>query len=401
MGLLANGARDGINDDPRARSTRIMGSTVNYANRLPAQAIRHRLSIEAAVAKRAVGTSLEQRVMRSWRRCLERHALDPAQSRQPSVVDAAELCRRRASLGGAAAVVRAAMLRFSTTFDRTACAIFTDAEGVILYYAAAPAFAERARGLRAGAVWSESEQGTNGMGTCLIEREPVIIEQGQHFLAQNTGLTCFAMPVFHRQGQLLGALDISCNNVPPHGPMLALLDLAVLDIENRLLLQQPPGESVLYFSPNRSHIGTALEGIVSVDSCARVTGANRTAIRLLGARAPEQVFGRSTQELLGISKDRVLVSDNAALFRCRPSIDQGGYEYYYCRVRAPAAAYARVTDGEVRPVRTTIAAAERHALLEALQRSDWNISRAARSLGIGRKTLYRKLAKHQLGPAMD
>lgn len=373
---------------------------VKYANQLPASAIGHRQAVESAVTHRRVATQAEQRVMRSWRRCLEQHSLDPAQPRTPTIVDPADLGRRRASLGAAYAIVRAAMLRLSATFDRTLCAIFTDAEGVILHYTALPAFAQQARGLRVGAVWSESEQGTNGMGTCLVEREPVIIEQGHHFLAQNTGLTCFAVPVFHPRGELLGALDISCHNLPPHAPMLALLDLAVLDIENRLLLQAAH-DDIVRFSPNRFHIGTALEGMVSVDEQGRVTGANRAALRLLGVCAQQQVLGSSTQELFGIDAEQIASSCDLSVFRCRLPIERGGHEQYYLSVHSSAMMPGSAAGTEIRPVRTAVAAAERGALLEALQRWDWNISRAARSLGIGRKTLYRKLSKHKLGPTLD
>lgn len=373
---------------------------MNYINHQSTQAIRHRQGIESAVANRAIGAQIEKSVMRSWRRCLEGHSLDPAQSRKPNIVEAADLHRRRASLGAASGIVRAAMLRLSETFDHTLCAIFTDVDGVILYYVAVPAFAERARGLRTGAVWSESEQGTNGMGTCLVEREPVIIEQSHHFLAQNTGLTCFAMPVFQRQGRLLGALDISCLNMPPHAPMLALLDLAVLDIENRLLLQESAEESVLHFSPDRSHVGTALEGILSVDDRGCVTGANRAALRLLATPTKVQVLGLSAEDLLGIDQGRVTAGNTTALLRCRPAIDRREHEYYYCRVRSPVA-HTHATDEPVRPVRATVAAAEKRALLDALLRFDWNVSATARSLGVGRKTLYRKLAKHQLKPARN
>ena len=373
---------------------------MKYANQLPASAIGHRQAVESAVAHRRVTTPAEQRVMRSWRRCLEQHSLDPAQPRRPSVVDSADLCRRRASLGPTYAIVRAAMLRLSATFDRTLCAIFTDAEGVILHYMALPAFAQQARGLRVGAIWSESEQGTNGMGTCLVDREPVIIEQNHHFLAQNKGLTCFAMPVFHPRGGLLGALDISCHNLPPHAPMLALLDLAVLDIENRLL-QQSTHERIVSFSPTRHHIGTVLEGVVSVDDGGRVTGANRAALHLLGVCAQQQVLGRSIQELFGIDADQVASSRDPSVFRCRPPLERGGHARYYLRVQSPAMTPGCTAQTEIRPVRTAVAAAERGALLDALQHWDWNVSQAARALGIGRKTLYRKLSKHKLGPALE
>ena len=46
----------------------------------------------------------------------------------------------------------------------------------------------------------------------------------------------------------------------------------------------------------------------------------------------------------------------------------------------------------------TIDAVERDQILEALDESIWNVTRAARQLGISRDTLRYRIAKHQLRP---
>ncbi|HUA89427.1 MAG TPA: sigma 54-interacting transcriptional regulator, partial [Steroidobacteraceae bacterium] len=48
---------------------------------------------------------------------------------------------------------------------------------------------------------------------------------------------------------------------------------------------------------------------------------------------------------------------------------------------------------------SVLAAAERRALLEAVQAAHGNMSRVATSLGISRNTLYRKLKRHQIDPS--
>ncbi|MFW8423625.1 GAF domain-containing protein, partial [Klebsiella pneumoniae] len=63
--------------------------------------------------------------------------------------------------------------------------------------------------LRPGADWSESCEGTNGIGTCVVERAPVIICQQDHFRALHTPLTCTASPVFAPHGELLAVIDVS------------------------------------------------------------------------------------------------------------------------------------------------------------------------------------------------
>jgi DNA-binding NtrC family response regulator len=48
----------------------------------------------------------------------------------------------------------------------------------------------------------------------------------------------------------------------------------------------------------------------------------------------------------------------------------------------------------------TLPAMERDALMQALERSGWNVSRAARDLGISRDTLRYRIDKHGLATAM-
>jgi transcriptional regulator of acetoin/glycerol metabolism len=89
--------------------------------------------------------------------------------------------------------------------------LLTDARGVILNCVTAPAERrsfERA-GLWLGADWSEAREGTNGIGTCLVERQALTIHQDEHFRGRHTGLTCSASPVFDPHGELLAVLDVS------------------------------------------------------------------------------------------------------------------------------------------------------------------------------------------------
>ena len=70
--------------------------------------------------------------------------------------------------------------------------LLTDARGVILNCVTAPSerkIFERA-GLWLGADWSEACEGTNGIGTCLVERQALTIHQEEHFRGRHTGLTC-------------------------------------------------------------------------------------------------------------------------------------------------------------------------------------------------------------------
>lgn len=67
---------------------------------------------------------------------------------------------------------------------------------------------------RAGAVegsdFSESGAGTNGLGTSIESRHPILIRGGQHYLDSLSAIACAAAPVIHPlTGRVLGSVSIS------------------------------------------------------------------------------------------------------------------------------------------------------------------------------------------------
>jgi len=60
-----------------------------------------------------------------------------------------------------------------------------------------------------GGVWSEKVEGTNGIGTCIIEERPVTIHRSQHFRSRHINLSCSGASVFGVDGRLVAVLDVS------------------------------------------------------------------------------------------------------------------------------------------------------------------------------------------------
>src|SRR2546430_503753 len=158
------------------------------------------------------GSGAPEYVKRSWRRCLDEYGLDPDSSPDPVVVSRQDLlARKERNLE----LVSFADVEMANLYQQLAGSgysiILTDRDGVLLSYYGDPSFKRAASrtGLVPGAAWSERHGGTNGMGTCLHERAPVIVHREQHFLTRNTGLTCCAAPVFDPRGDLVAVLDAS------------------------------------------------------------------------------------------------------------------------------------------------------------------------------------------------
>jgi transcriptional regulator of acetoin/glycerol metabolism len=64
-------------------------------------------------------------------------------------------------------------------------------------------------GIWLGGVWSERVEGTNGIGTCITDRRPILVHCAEHFRSRHTRLSCAGAPIFDPQGGLLAVLDVS------------------------------------------------------------------------------------------------------------------------------------------------------------------------------------------------
>ena len=87
-------------------------------------------------------------------------------------------------------------------------------------------------GLWPGAIWDEENEGTNGIGTALIEQRAPTVHRNEHFLSRHIQLTCSAAPIFGPRNQLLAVLDISSvSSQDSRQSQFHTLALAALGIE--------------------------------------------------------------------------------------------------------------------------------------------------------------------------
>jgi len=373
-------------------------------------AVGHARLVEQVVSGER-SAQLDVRVRDSWRRCLSDYHMSPDQSEHPAVVSVAQLRQRRDRIDPLCSIARVEMAALARLLNAPVGVMLTDHEGVILGYTGAANFAEIARraGLREGAIWSESAQGTNGMGTCLATREPVLIETDEHFLARNVALTCCGAPILDSRGMLVGALNISGHLRLSAAPTLALVRLAVQNIENRALLAQHCGEHLLRFHPHREFISTAGEGILAIADDGHIVGANLAALEWLGVPAHDALCGQPVEQVLGLDLPALegLRADPASA-RALPQRDRGSLCFGI--VQAPPVS-TRCLSGGSRGVRAgsmaaaprpdALAQAERKVLREVLEASRWNVSLAAAQLAMSRRTLHRKLKAHGIRRPSD
>jgi transcriptional regulator of acetoin/glycerol metabolism len=293
-------------------------------------------------------------VAASWCRSALHHHLDPARAAKRELIDARALALLREENAVLLRVAASVLDQTYRSVGRSGCGVvLSDAHGVILDRRVAAGDGDdfTSTGLIEGARWGEADEGTNGIGTCLYEGKPVVIHRDQHFASRNVDISCMDAPVYDPHGRLAGALDVSsCRH--DHGPAMAemigaLVREAARSIEREYFCRHFEGARII-FLPDDAATGTAL---LATDRDDLVIGASRAARLRLGLNDAALATPRPMDQLLGGTGT--------------PSFGDG----------------------------------DRTVLRQALARADGNVSAAARLLGVGRATLYRRLARAGVKPS--
>jgi len=263
-------------------------------------------------------------ITRSWRRCLDQYQLDPASRRATNVVEHPRLQDHRAPLEHIICAAHWQMSNLHQQLGRDGhVVLLTDARGVAIdsvFNESERAEFQRA-GLWLGSVWSEDCEGTNGVGTCLVERQDVTIRRDEHFRGKHVGLTCSASPIFDASGELLAVLNLSSvgeeHSLQQHFKAMALTNLSAKLIESCFFLGHDPQRYLLRFHPEAGFVGLLGEGLLSFDESARICSVNHAALGLLGLRR-DQVVGQSLTMLLETPIDQVMSQASAQPSVCWP-----------------------------------------------------------------------------------
>ena len=123
-------------------------------------------------------------IIRSWARCLESYGIDPAGDHHTQVIEHGHLLEHQDRLSSILDIAREEMHNLYQQISGSGFAIIlTDEEGVIIDCVCDPTLTKHfsRAGLWLGAIWNEQNEGTNGIGTCIIEKQPLTIHRNEHF----------------------------------------------------------------------------------------------------------------------------------------------------------------------------------------------------------------------------
>ena len=258
------------------------------------------------------GPASDPSIARSWLRCLEDYHLDPSVAVAPTVLEHGRILESRERMQQVLQIAGGEMASLHQQLSGAGHAVLlTDARGVILNCVTAPTerkVFERA-GLWLGADWSEAREGTNGIGTCLVERQALTIHQDEHFRGRHTGLTCSASPVFDPNGELLAVLDVSSARADVSRQSqfhtMTLVNLSAKMIESNYFLRHFEDQWLLRFHLQAESVGLFSEGLLAFDEQGRIAAVNQTALNLL-ARGRSTLVGQPVDSCFDCSLGELL-----------------------------------------------------------------------------------------------
>ncbi|MCS3902024.1 transcriptional regulator of acetoin/glycerol metabolism [Methylohalomonas lacus] len=279
-----------------------------------------------------------QHVSRSWGRCLNEHGLDPGAEADVNRVPGEQLQARQEQLADLLTISQ----RVITNLQRYTAGtghvlLLADPQGVILNYSGDPDFNSHARqhGLALGALWDEPNRGTNALGTCLVEGEPLIIRGQEHFLTRYQTLGGAAAALYDPAGELLGVLA-ACSK-PDHiaDHTLVLLEMLAEQIEDRYLLTTQSTALTVRFHNHVEQLQVPGEGLIAINNEGYITAANRSAAYQLGHAGVAELLGRNIGEVFNVTPESL--NEPGHDNRPRTLYEAGHGRRFYALVHPPEA----------------------------------------------------------------
>lgn len=298
-------------------------------------------------------------VHKSWARCVRDHGLDPSKPTPARILPAQEVRAHQQQLEHFLRAARAGMEDiYRRVADLGYMVLLTDAEGITVDYIGNPAWDDQLRkaGLYLGADWNEAHAGTCGVGTCLVERQPMTCHQTEHFDATHIALTCTTAPLFDHSGKLTAILDVSALRSPEAREsqhlVRHLVAIYARMIEDADFLRSFRGHWILRLGSAFGLVDVAGEVMLAFDEGGTVVGANGGARQAFAGRP----LGGAVSEWLHMPMDAIWHIGNggaSAMPFAHTVLLPGGGEYHASllapRVRrlsvaTPAAPAARPND---------------------------------------------------------
>ena len=225
-------------------------------------------------------------VLDSWQRC-RGSDVDYRSDAAPRIQGDAIGLLRRENIG----LLKAAAGMLAHSADLLAgtrsVMLLADADGVVLESVGDLTTIHAANdiALARGGDWKEAGAGTNGIGTALASRVPVIVHAGEHYCAGIKSWSCSGAPILDPlDGSVAGIVGISARSRESSAQILALAVMAASGIEHQML-QQVQEQRLRMLEMGREHSQRRSgDALIALDARGRILFSNPSAWQHLRAR---------------------------------------------------------------------------------------------------------------------
>jgi len=339
-----------------------------------------------------VGAGIPNWIAQSWQRCIDR-GLRPGQRVGFDAISAQHMRRvQEASrpLVQAAQPVLAELAR--AIADIRYFAILTNAEGIVVDVHGHVDRQDRRAGVvaRVGVDLSEKAVGTTAISAALTELQPVWLHRGEHFFQNNSVYSCAGAPVFGPDGLCAGMLDLTGIETSERPALKHLVRRSARSIENSWLLSTTHA-LVLRLNWPGNQPGDDSDGLLTLDRDGHIVGANPTARQMLSMSPgtdgqtihASEVFASSWESLFDAASRRGQTQELPLWsgLRLQTQALQPG------QLATQPSAPRPAQDSAPKPLKDV----QTDMIREAVNQARGNVAEAARTLGISRATVYRKL----------
>lgn len=182
--------------------------------------------------------------------------------------------------------------------------ILTDKEGCILNVIGDEEILSEAFRFKMipGAYMDEENIGTNAMGTCITENNPIQVSAEEHFISAYHRWTCSGCPIKDESGKIIGTLDLTGYSEQVHSHTLGMVVAGARAIENQLMNNKLRSKLLTEKKQQKLILDSILKGFITANMQGFILSANSFA---------SELFGCSNDELLHMKTSDILKDWNS------------------------------------------------------------------------------------------
>ena len=334
-------------------------------------------------------------IERSWRRCL-------ASGKQPghevSFDVIAPQVLRRTEEGNHALLEagRPTLEKLGRAIASTHYfAILTNANGVVVDVGGPINRHDRRADLitRIGTDLSEGSVGTTAIGAALSELQPVWLHRGEHFFDTNSAYSCAGVPLFGPDGLCVGMLDVTGIDAVERPELKHLLMQSARQIENALM-PRTPNDLMVRLSWSSQSLGEDADGLLCIDRDGYILGANQAARQMVSGLHVGSTATLHCSDIFAMPCDMLFNAAKRNALGYPQSIEAplwSGLRVHALAAGQGSTPAAKTADNASSAAALPLKDLETALIHQAVNDARGNVMKAARSLGVSRATVYRRL----------